>query len=402
MSNWQNPPGHNDGPYGGGHQQSGYEQPAGYGQQPYGGHQPYGVQQYPHQPQPNGGYPQQQGYPQQGSFMPPMPMMAPQPGIMALRPLDVGETIGVGFRGLKSTLKVSFLLPLLTFLVPLALLFAGGMGMALTEESQGGPAPLAAACFVLGYVALFLVGPAIFGGLIHAFSEAVLGRKANLGPAFSAGMKRAVPMILATLLAGLAFIVLMLPAVLLTALASAASNENEGTVVGVALLSFLVTGVVAVYFAIRLVWMPYAIVMEHAGPVSAIRRSMQLTRGRWWSTFGTYILVSLVSSAIQYACIFVVYFIGLLAIVPAMVSVREGEDPSGGTLAYIIIVAAILVLVYSVVCFLSYPLVTYALGSAYLSARMKDEPDLAGSLMSAASNGAPMLQQPGFGGYTRY
>jgi hypothetical protein len=58
-------------------------------------------------------------------------------------------------------------------------------------------------------------------------------------------------------------------------------------IIGVAILFFMVP---AIFLYIRLLLAPVALVVERAGPVSALERSWRLTGGLWWRTCGVQVL----------------------------------------------------------------------------------------------------------------
>jgi hypothetical protein len=63
-------------------------------------------------------------------------------------------------------------------------------------------------------------------------------------------------------------------------------------IIGVGLFLFVVPGI---FLYIRLLVAPVALVVEGAGPVSALERSWRLTRGHWWRTCGVEVLKGVVA-----------------------------------------------------------------------------------------------------------
>lgn len=63
-------------------------------------------------------------------------------------------------------------------------------------------------------------------------------------------------------------------------------------IIGVGFFLFMVPGI---FLYIRLLVAPVALVVEGAGPVSALERSWRLTRGHWWRMFGVEVLKGVVA-----------------------------------------------------------------------------------------------------------
>lgn len=75
--------------------------------------------------------------------------------------------------------------------------------------------------------------------------------------------------------------------------------------IGSLLLGFLLLVMWVTYFSVRLTFFRYAVAVDGQRAVAAIKASWQLTRGRWWSLFGTFLLLGLVLLVITAVAAFV-------------------------------------------------------------------------------------------------
>ncbi|UFU02182.1 hypothetical protein LQF12_11760 [Ruania suaedae] len=280
--------------------------PAGYGQ--YGQGAPGG------QP----GQPGQTGHGGYGGFDP-HSGFAPQPGVIPLRPLTLGELYDGAIRSIRANPAVMFALS--AVLVSLSVAVEGIATWGIMEELntllanpedpamfEGGMsslyATLQSALLGAGISAAvsFLVTTILTGLLIHSVSQSVIGRKMSLGEVW-ASTRGQIPRLL-----GLSLVIsLMLIAVLaiMIGLILLATLSQEVAVVGVVgLLSALLALVgVIVIVTFTLLATP-TLVLERAGILTALRRSFTLTRRAFWRILGIYLLTQLlvfvIASAVSY------------------------------------------------------------------------------------------------------
>ncbi len=190
--------------------------------------------------------------------------MAPKPGVIALRPLGVGEILDGSFSAMRSN-------PAATLGITLA-------GAAVVETISvvlaiAADEASATTAILLELVSIFLSGLfAIFlsGVLSIVVSEATLGQKISAGEA----VRRIAPRLPGLL--GLSSLVLLL------------------TILG---LAALLVG--AIYVTVVLALATPAYVLEGGTYRHAMRRSIDLVRGAWWRTFGILLLSSLVAGLLM-------------------------------------------------------------------------------------------------------
>ena len=113
-------------------------------------------------------------------------------------------------------------------------------------------------------IAAWLTSVLMYGALIYGVSGQILGRPIPVGRAYSFSLGRYGAMLGASLLSGLA--------VLLMAI----------TIIGIPF---------AIYFWVRWAFFYQAASLERSGPSAALARSSNLVRGNWWRVFGILLLM---------------------------------------------------------------------------------------------------------------
>lgn len=301
-------------------QQPGYSQQSGFSQQPgYG----YGQQPgYPPQP----GYPQQTGY---GYGQPASPYGAAgmgsftwahaKPGILPIRPLNLGDIFGGAFAMLRYNPKVVIGFPALAVGIGtlVQILFLGLVG-AGTYGNLDSPDALFSAfysnSFMLPYVfiAIFATGP-----LTIATMEAVKGNKISFKAVWDRFKKRFFPYLLTSFLVTAIVVTLVLVVVLFTFIGSVNLFSELNSLTGVLfLVLFLVLLGYSVAFAISLkfIFAPAECLLEKKGPFAAIASAWKLSNKGYWRILGITLVfmlaITFVSSLIQFPLM-------LLASIPA-------------------------------------------------------------------------------------
>lgn len=315
--------------------------------QPHPG-RPYAGQPYPGQP-----YPGQPPYP--GPPVPPWGGWAPpppQPGVIPLRPLQLGDVLGGAFTAFRRYWKPLTGVILLVqgigiLLVALAIgITAVGLDSRLKAvfdlpEGQAPAADDVVALLLYGIpvAVLLLLTLVLLTATISALcpaviQEAVLGRPAT----FSALWRRCwsrLPSVLGVLLCvGLLAggPVMVLYAACIPPIIASAHDASPPMAVFVLLLGLLLWMPVAVWVTIRFGLAPAVAVCEGLGPVAAMRRSWQLVGGGWWRTFGIAGLAYLLAAVVGYIVQMPFALLGLFALVPAVMTAGETGDP--GTLLF--------------------------------------------------------------------
>jgi hypothetical protein len=238
---------------------------------------------------------------------------APPPGIIPLRPLGVGEILSGAFAAVRrspgATLGISavvtFCYGVCVFgLAPHTIPSPAGFGIVFNASNAtttpgwhvglagyGGPA--AVAVVVLTGVLYLLLG----GMLTAVIWRLVLGMRMSAGQAVRAAWPR-LPAMIGTI---------ALPGLLLAALwggYAVAGLSLRALPVRGPLVFFLVLAGVPLLVGTSWLVVSWAValptvVLEHAGPLAALRRSYQLVRGSWWRVFGIGLLTAIIMSLVS-------------------------------------------------------------------------------------------------------
>lgn len=374
------------------------QQPGGYqsGQQPGSPAGPQGAQQ-PGQP-PYGAAPQNQGYGQgqgyaptqgygPGGFVPSGMPPAPPPGVLPLRPLDVSDimsaSIGAFRRNPWASIGAVLLPSLVTLLVAgaaVGALFAGGvfdnLGSEDGAELTAGAVTTLLVTSIVAALILVVVSVASSATLVEIFTDTVMGRKARLGDCFRRGLRRVPALIGLALIAVVGYFAVVV-AIMLVAMLLDAMHLHPAVIVLV--VFFAVIALLCLAF--RFVFSVAVVIVEKAGPLTGLRRSWKLMRGRWWRTLGLMLLVYLLVSAVSFA---VEMIAGLFT--GGSMSFTDSDDGSGvtseqlGALLIGYLVAFLLMMVVSLVI---QPFMSNWMVAVYLDARLRDE-NLGPQLMQSA------------------
>lgn len=231
------------------------------------------------------------------------PAEAPQ-----LRPLGVGDIVDRVF-ALYRNRPMLFLglaaVPYLLLVVAIAVLtlfFVGSVvtfTSVLTSLAAGtapdpavlGPAIASFATFGLIVVILAVVIlSAQTAALVYAMGARYLGRPTTFGEAFRGGLSAAPRIIGAGLLV---FFIVMVGWIVLIVIM--AISQQALVFLGLGLLGIVAT---AYFFASTLV-SPVVATLERAGPVTALRRSWQLSQGNLWRIIGLQLLLFVLNAVIS-------------------------------------------------------------------------------------------------------
>jgi hypothetical protein len=301
---WENqvPPGAYGQP---GYGQPGYGQP-GYGRPGYG--QPgYGRPGYgqPGYGQPGYGQP---GYGQPGYGRPGGWTDAPAPGGIPLRPLGLGDMLNGAVASARRNPAATFGLAaiVMTIYGIVSAIFqaversqlakvgstqqALQNGQVLSQQQVnneigaffGGILPAAAVTLVISFV----LTSALAGMLSAVIGRGLLGQRVGLGDAWRAG--RVGPVIGASLLLLLIAICVPLPVVVVAVVLALLHLTPVAILIG--LLGGIASVWLELFLLVRLSLTLPALVLERISPVSAVKRSFELSRGSSWRLFGIQLL----------------------------------------------------------------------------------------------------------------
>jgi hypothetical protein len=292
----QPPSGYGQPPYG----QPGYGQP-GYGQQGYGqqgyGQQGYGQQGY--------GQPQYGGGPY-GQWVPP----APKPGVIPLRPLNVGEILDGAFNAVRRNPKAT--VGLAAIVMTVSGIFTAVIGLLTRHAADNLQYPVAGQTYTSAQLGHFYAGfakvfiPLFVGTLLVQFvvdtcltgiltaviGNSVLGRQVSISEAW----RLARPRLLAVIGSVLLEVLIVIGALLVGVLPGLVLILAHVTAVGVLLL---VLGVIAalvfsIIFGVRVSLATPAVVLEGQGPWTSLVRSWRLVKRSSWRVLGITLLTSII------------------------------------------------------------------------------------------------------------
>ncbi|MFH8486447.1 DUF7847 domain-containing protein [Streptomyces longisporoflavus] len=256
---------------------------------------------------PGGGWP--------GGWTPPPP--PPKPGVIPLAPLSVDRVLAGAFTTMRRYAKTLFGTALAAYGLLLAVVAAAAViayvtvrehWHALSEPDgtfswdDGRPVLIAfGAVWLLAMVCTLVVNSFIQASCAATLHEAVLGRPAAFAAVWRRAWARTPAVTLVTLL--LAFVV-MLPVgacVLLFAGLFVMLLSGWAVPFGALFLLLLVVTPLAAWLYVIFAFAPAAAVLETAGPLQALRRSVRLVRGAWWRTFGISLLAGFIVGAVSLA-----------------------------------------------------------------------------------------------------
>ncbi|MFC7327543.1 glycerophosphoryl diester phosphodiesterase membrane domain-containing protein [Marinactinospora rubrisoli] len=284
---------------------------------PTGGGAPYGAGQPPHGGPPGhggwgppGGDPPGHGGPEWPAAGPPLP---PRPGVVALRPLTLGDIFNGAFSYIRHNPRASLGLAVIVMAVA-SLLPALGYGSLtndlltfeeqLSDQTAVAPEELfpfstfSTVSMLGGSLISFAAGTILSGLLAGVVGLAVLGRRVTLGEAVRAVRGRIGAVFglgaITVLLSLLWFVLLM--AVLTGGLLLTAVEPVSGVLVLV--VGLVLATVLAAWVYIKLALAMPAVVLERVGPFHAIGRSWTLVRRSWWRVFGILLLAQIIAGVV--------------------------------------------------------------------------------------------------------
>ncbi len=250
---------------------------------------------YPGYPPPGYGYPPPgyghlpPGYPVPVGFPGPAPW---QPGVIPLRPLSLTDifngAVGYVRANPKPTLGLTTVIVLITTVM--------GFLLGLVTSSNNGDVQVAAGV-ITGILATLLATTLLAGMLTVIVARSVLGLSITVGQAWRQVRGRLPALIGLTLLAA-ALATALVAAVVLTIVGlTRTAGGTTATLVGIPLVLVLLAVLAAAATLMALA--PVAVVLERKNIFDAIRRSVALSRRRFWRIFGILFLASLVTAFIS-------------------------------------------------------------------------------------------------------
>ena len=261
-----------------------------------------------------------------------------KPGVVPLRPLQLGDLFDGAFKTIRrnptAMVGLAALVTALFMVVPVLVT----LGLAAAGSLSAGAAGGGAGTPFIGQVGLggsgatygsTLLG-SLFGGLasvvlngmlVHVVSEAVLGRRSTIGATWRATRGRLLRLFGLAAASFLGLVVLVAVPVV--------AGVAVGTVSGIAgLLVGLPLGLLAilagVYLSVRyLLLAPPALVLERTGVFASIKRAGQLSRHQFWRLLGLSLLAGLVAAIAGWVVAIPLAIVGALG--PALLHGTAGS-----------------------------------------------------------------------------
>lgn len=234
---------------------------------------------------------------------------APQPGVIPLRPLSLGDLIEGTFRSIRANPGIMFGFAIVVMIIAGAIsaivdyvLFSTldiSFDQSFASEENTTNEELAK--YIVGVlgssgssVITLTIATTILGGIsAYTVSKAVLGEKITLEEAWNGAKAHLWAIFGATLLVGLiSFVTWGLVIALVSLLVMAASPSVSIVVIPILLI---VAAIVTVYITIRFLFATSIVVLENTGAVASLKRSWKLTSGAFWQTFGRFLIISILT-----------------------------------------------------------------------------------------------------------
>jgi hypothetical protein len=242
---------------------------------------------------------------------------AVQPGIIPLRPLNLGEILDGGFRAIRANPKVMFGLAAIVVSVAVLVgavlewyvggIVAGAIAGDVVDSGLGTTQLVGSSVGSLVSQPLTALATTVLTGLlIVSVSRSVLGRTATIGEVLR--QRRVWLVVGFSLLIGLAAVVAI--GVVTGAVVLLARADQVGAAVAVGIVGALLLAVALVWVGVRTLLVPPALMLEGRRMWPTVRRAWRLTRRSWWRLFGIYLLVSVL---VGIATSIVTFPVGLLA-----------------------------------------------------------------------------------------
>lgn len=275
----------------------GYQPPPGYGQQ-Y-GYPPPGPGPAPGAPPYGQQYGAPYGQPPPGAWLPPVH----KPGVVALRPLGLGDLYDGAFKtmrrnpkamvGLGALVTTAFLV--VPIVATLGLAAAGGLALNLAAEEAAPFSGGAGLLSVLYGGALFgvLANVVLNGMIVQVVAQAVVGKRCTIGEAWSTARPRLLRLVGLTLIAGLVALLGIVVPVGLGVLVAVTVNPTAGILL--AIPAGLASLALFLFVQIRYFQLAApALVLERIGVFASMRRASALSHRQFWRILGVFLLTGLI------------------------------------------------------------------------------------------------------------
>jgi hypothetical protein len=323
---------------------------------------------YPVAPQGHAGPAWQGGQPAWNAGLP-----THKPGIVALRPLSLGDIIEGSFACLRRSPRTFLGLALLTSLAVLlaaGLLFGVGYLVSMSVESTDTVDLFLAFGLTSAVALVFFLSAAtsiaLSGILAYPVGEAVLGRAATMGETWRR-TRRYLPRLMGLCL------LLVVPASVVFGLVIALTvwgfAEGLPALGAVGVLGTVALLLAALWLGVRLSLAPPALVLEDLGVVASLRRSWALTTGLFWRTLGILLASNLLIGVVQYVLATALQLAGMVLGL-ALASMFSGATSEVAAGVVMVVVSVVGSLISGII---TQPFLAAVLALLYTDARIRKE-----------------------------
>jgi hypothetical protein len=308
----------------------------------------------------------------------------PKPGLIPLRPLDLGTLLGASFRVMRRnprpTLGAALAIEGASVIILMAVIgwatwFAisrinsSGSSNTATIEA-GGYALIIVAALVPGL--LVVAASALLQGVVaYEVSRGTLGEKPRFRQHWQHAKGRLMALIGWTFLLSAMLSVGIVVLVVVITLAVVIATVGQQIAVGITFGIVLSLGLVVLFawLLTKMSLVPSIIMIERASVGAAVSRSWFLTRTSFWRVFGILLLVNAIISAISQVITFPLTFIA-----PLVIGLIAPNDPSASGAPIFLIVFGIVSTVVSVIAGSILSVIqTSAVTLIYVDLRMRRE-----------------------------
>lgn len=330
----------------------------------------------------------------------------PRPGLIPLRPLDVGTILAAPYqllrRNPRPTFGMSLLLQggvlLLTLVVVSVAAFFSLSRIDFAVDSEVSDEIVAGSIGMillsaLVPLALSLVATAIMQGIIVLeVARQSLGEKLRFRQLWALARGRMLALVGYSL--ALTVVLLVAVAVVIAVVAGVSFLGSAGVIAGVALALLLGAGLVVLgaWVGTKLAFVPSILMLERLPLREAIGRSWRLSTGAFWKILGILLLVAVILNVVSSIAGAPLQFVS--ALLPALVAPTGDETVIIGLVVAVTVVSLVLTIVVSAVILVVQSATTALL---YLDQRIRKEGldlELARYVEARQSGGAARMADP--------
>ena len=307
----------------------------------------------------------------------------PKPGLIPLRPLDLGTILGASFRVLRRNPKPTFGAALLiqgSFYLLLILAVAGVSFSAVsrvnsstsqnTDQITAGATGLIVVASIIPALLAVIASAVLQGIIVLEVSSGTVGEKLTLRALLTKARGR-----IGALIGWAALVVLALTVVLgviVVIIVLLVVSLGTGGIIAAVLIGFLASiglAVVYVWLSTKLALVSSVLMIERLSIREAVARSWSLTEGYFWRTFGITLLVAVI-----------IGFVSQVASIPLSIVTQFATvlfDPQGqkgsGVTVLLVVVGLLAVVIAVVIQSITSVVQSATTGLIYLDLRMRKE-----------------------------